>query len=70
MRHVLPRQLPLEPPTMGAATMEPELPVGQRIREHRERQGKSQAVVAGLCRITEDYLSRIERGKKTPSCPS
>lgn len=54
---------------MGAATMEPELPVGQRIREHRERQGKSQAVVAGLCRITEDYLSRIERGKKTPTLP-
>ncbi|MFI0941907.1 helix-turn-helix domain-containing protein [Streptomyces sp. NPDC021020] len=49
--------------------MEPDLPLGQRIREHRERQGRSQAVVAGLCRISEDYLSRIERGKKTPTLP-
>lgn len=49
--------------------MEPDPLIGQRIREHRERQGRSQAVIAGLCEITEDYLSRIERGKKTPTLP-
>lgn len=49
--------------------MEPDVLIGQRIREHRERQGRSQSVVAGLCGITEDYLSRIERGRKTPTLP-
>lgn len=49
--------------------MEAELLVGQRIREHRERQGRTQAVIAGLCAISEDYLSRIERGLKTPTVP-
>lgn len=47
--------------------MEPDLLVGERIRTHRMRQGRSQAVIAGLCGITEDYLSRIERGLKTPT---
>lgn len=41
--------------------------LGQRIRHHRERRGHTQAVVAGLCGITEDYLSQIERGRKRPS---
>ncbi|ARQ69164.1 helix-turn-helix domain-containing protein [Streptomyces marincola] len=41
--------------------------IGQRIRSARERRGRSQAAIAGLCGITEDYLSRIERGLKTPS---
>jgi transcriptional regulator with XRE-family HTH domain len=41
--------------------------LGPRIRHHRERRGHTQAVVAGLCGITEDYLSQIERGRKRPS---
>ncbi|NUK50096.1 helix-turn-helix transcriptional regulator [Streptomyces lunaelactis] len=45
----------------------PTLPVGGRIRHHRERLGRTQSVVAGLCGITEDYLSQIERGLKNPS---
>jgi transcriptional regulator with XRE-family HTH domain len=42
-------------------------PIGRRIRTVRERQGRPQAAIAGLCGITADYLSRIERGLKTPS---
>lgn len=49
--------------------MDPNRRIGQRISEHRIRQGRSQAVIAGLCGITEDYLSRIERGVKTPTLP-
>lgn len=45
----------------------PTLPVGERVRHHRTRRGRTQAVVAGLCGITEDYLSQIERGLKKPS---
>jgi transcriptional regulator with XRE-family HTH domain len=45
----------------------PELPIGDRIREYREKRGRRQVVVAGLCGITVDYLSQIERGMKVPS---
>ncbi|WP_331730528.1 helix-turn-helix transcriptional regulator [Streptomyces sp. NBC_01174] len=45
----------------------PSLPTGERVRELRQRQGRTQAAVAGLCGITTDYLSQIERGHKTPS---
>ncbi|WP_405485595.1 helix-turn-helix domain-containing protein [Nocardia sp. NBC_00511] len=41
--------------------------IGGRVRLHRERSGKSQAVVAGLSGISEDYLGQIERGRKRPS---
>lgn len=41
--------------------------IGARVRLHRERSGKSQAVVAGLAGISEDYLGQIERGRKRPS---
>ncbi|MCD9196095.1 helix-turn-helix domain-containing protein [Streptomyces albireticuli] len=45
-----------------------DLPVGARIRYWRRRNGgRSQAAIAGLCGITEDYLSKIERGQKAPS---
>ncbi|MGA5129673.1 helix-turn-helix domain-containing protein [Streptomyces olivoreticuli] len=45
-----------------------ELSVGGRVRYWRRRNGnRSQAAVAGLCGITEDYLSQIERGRKAPS---
>jgi transcriptional regulator with XRE-family HTH domain len=47
--------------------LDPNRRIGQRISEHRIRPGRSQAVIAGLCGITEDYLSRIERGVKTPT---
>ncbi|MFE0687797.1 helix-turn-helix domain-containing protein [Streptomyces xiamenensis] len=48
---------------MGA----PKLIIGRRVREVRERSGRTQAAIAGLCAITVDYLSQIERGLKTPS---
>ena len=44
-----------------------EVPIGERIRFYREAQRKKQAVVAGLAGITNDYLSQIERGLKTPT---
>lgn len=43
--------------------------IGQRIRTWRLKQGRSQAVIAGLVGITEDYLSRIERGRRLPTIP-
>ncbi|MFD7972088.1 helix-turn-helix domain-containing protein [Streptomyces clavifer] len=45
----------------------PTLPTGERIRERRTGMGRTQAAVAGLCGITTDYLSQIERGLKCPS---
>jgi transcriptional regulator with XRE-family HTH domain len=45
----------------------PEIPIGERIRFYREAQHRKQAVVAGLAGITDDYLSQIERGLKTPT---
>ena len=42
-------------------------PIGERIRFHRQARKKTQVVVAGLAGVTEDYLSQIERGLKTPS---
>ncbi|WP_433445704.1 helix-turn-helix domain-containing protein [Nonomuraea sp. CA-141351] len=45
------------------------LPVGERIRYWREKKQRKQAAVAGLCGITEEYLSQIERGLKLPSLP-
>jgi transcriptional regulator with XRE-family HTH domain len=46
----------------------PSLPVGQRIRHYRRKNGnRSQAAVAGLCGISERYLQQIEAGQKMPS---
>jgi transcriptional regulator with XRE-family HTH domain len=45
----------------------PEVRVGERLRFYRQATGKTQAVVAGLAGVTEDYLSQIERGLKTPT---
>ena len=45
----------------------PDIPIGERIRFYREAQRRKQAVVAGLAGITDDYLSQIERGLKTPT---
>jgi len=42
---------------------------GERLRFCRQAKGKTQDVVAGLAGITEDYLSQIERGLKTPTLP-
>ncbi|REK91094.1 XRE family transcriptional regulator [Streptomyces inhibens] len=41
--------------------------VGGRIRHHRLTGGRTQAAVASLCGISEDYLGKIERGHKNPS---
>lgn len=43
------------------------LGIGERIRAERERGGRTQVAVAGLCGITVDYLSQIERGLRVPS---
>jgi transcriptional regulator with XRE-family HTH domain len=48
---------------------QPEVRIGERLRFYRQAKGKTQAVVAGLAGITEDYLSQIERGLKTPTLP-
>ncbi|RFU85178.1 XRE family transcriptional regulator [Streptomyces triticagri] len=46
----------------------PKLPIGARIRYYRKKHGnRSLAAVAGLCAISERYLSMIENGKRTPS---
>ncbi|MGW4412962.1 helix-turn-helix domain-containing protein [Nonomuraea sp. NPDC004702] len=47
----------------------PGLPVGERLRFWRVKRQRKQAAVAGLCGITEEYLSQIERGLKIPSIP-
>src|SRR5215472_14756011 len=44
-----------------------DIPIGERVRFYPQARRKTQAVVAGLAGITEDYLSQIERGRKTPS---
>jgi transcriptional regulator with XRE-family HTH domain len=44
-----------------------DIPVGERVRFYRQARRRTQAVVAGLAGVTEDYLSQIERGLKTPS---
>ncbi len=45
----------------------PEVRIGERLRFYRQGRRKTQAVVAGLAGVTEDYLSQIERGLKTPT---
>lgn len=50
-------------------TPQPEVRIGERLRFYRQAKGKTQAVVAGLAGVTEDYLSQIERGLKTPTLP-
>lgn len=45
----------------------PTLPTGALIRAARRRDGRPRAAVAGLCGISTDYLSQIERGRKKPS---
>jgi transcriptional regulator with XRE-family HTH domain len=45
----------------------PEVRIGERLRFYRQAKGKTQAVVAGLAGVSEDYLSQIERGLKTPT---
>ncbi|MFI9554821.1 helix-turn-helix domain-containing protein [Nonomuraea endophytica] len=44
-----------------------EIPIGERVRFYRTARNKKQAVVAGLAGISENYLSQIERGVRTPT---
>lgn len=44
-----------------------EIRIGEKLRFYRQGRGKTQAAVAGLAGVTEDYLSQIERGLKTPT---
>jgi transcriptional regulator with XRE-family HTH domain len=48
---------------------QPEVRIGERLRFYRQAKGETQAVEAGLAGVTEDYLSQIERGLKTPTLP-
>ncbi|MEU5834444.1 helix-turn-helix transcriptional regulator [Streptomyces diacarni] len=52
---------------MGPAEESPRRTVGARVKRYRSRSGRPQAAVAGLCGITERYLSLIENGKRMPS---
>ncbi|MEV0888543.1 helix-turn-helix domain-containing protein [Streptomyces microflavus] len=45
----------------------PTLPTGALIRSARRRDGRPQSAIAGLCGISTDYLSQIERGLRQPS---
>lgn len=44
-----------------------EFGIGERLRFYRQGRKKTQAVVAGLAGVSEDYVSQIERGAKTPT---
>jgi DNA-binding XRE family transcriptional regulator len=44
-----------------------EIRIGEKLRFYRQGRGKTQAAVASLAGVTEDYLSQIERGLKTPT---
>jgi DNA-binding XRE family transcriptional regulator len=44
-----------------------EIRIGEKLRFYRQGRRKTQAAVAGLAGVTEDYLSQIERGLKTPT---
>ncbi|GAA2129268.1 helix-turn-helix domain-containing protein [Actinomadura napierensis] len=44
-----------------------EIGIGERLRFYRQGRRKTQAVVAGLAGVSEDYVSQIERGAKTPT---
>src|SRR5260370_5491741 len=63
------RTLGLAEPLSSGGLMDPspEVRMGERLRCYRQAKGKTQAVVAGLAGVTEDYLSQIERGLKTPT---
>lgn len=46
---------------------EPQIRIGERLSYFRKQRGKKQALVAGLCGVTTNYLSDVERGLRTPS---
>lgn len=39
----------------------------KNIKKYRQEKGLTQEQLSELCNISPDYLSEIERGKKTPS---
>ncbi len=41
--------------------------VKENIKKYRTSKGLTQEKLAELCHISQDYISEIERGKKTPS---
>lgn len=40
---------------------------GQNVKKYRKAKGYTQLVLATEARVSEDYISEIERGTKTPS---
>lgn len=43
------------------------LPLGQAIRDQREKLGFSQETLAERCGFDRTYISMLERGKRNPS---
>ena len=41
--------------------------IQKNIKKYRKEQNLTQEQLSELCNISTDYLSEIERGKKTPS---
>jgi transcriptional regulator with XRE-family HTH domain len=41
--------------------------IQENIKKYRKEQNLTQEQFSELCNISTDYLSEIERGKKTPS---
>ncbi len=41
--------------------------IQENIKKYRKEQNLTQEQLSELCNISTDYLSEIERGKKTPS---
>jgi transcriptional regulator with XRE-family HTH domain len=52
---------------LAREAMTTHIPVGDRIRFYRESRGFKQYILARRVGVTEDYVSMIERGVKTPS---
>ncbi|MCL2254461.1 MAG: helix-turn-helix transcriptional regulator [Lachnospiraceae bacterium] len=43
--------------------------IGMRIKKHREKRGLSQAKFAEIVNLSDDYISKIERGDRLPKLP-
>ncbi|PWT78610.1 MAG: hypothetical protein C5B59_01455 [Bacteroidetes bacterium] len=44
-----------------------EIKIGEKLREERKRRKLTQQQLGDLIKISKDYVSRIEKGERTPS---
>lgn len=58
---------PYAPPTMARGVRDVQRRFGQRVQSLRKERGWSQETLGARCRISQKYLSEIERGAKAPS---